>query len=163
MSTAATETRSMLPLLFQYTIEAYKTFEKLAEILPNPLASAVFQSMAKEERRHRDLIEIRYGARPDRIPVTLSGDLRFQDILEGDLRNREIAEWLVSRERAMEKKLRDAIESAPEEETSLLQYVAGAKRAHAIVLEREVELTKRYADWFDREDAESLIAHGESA
>jgi len=154
------QTTSLLPLLFQYTIEAYKTFEKLAELLPNPMSSAVFQGMAKDERHHRDLLEIRYLGSGSRIAVTLIGDLRFQEILEGDLSHRETVEWLISREKAMHSRLRGALATVPDNEKNILRYVAESKRAHVVLLERELELLREYADWFRREDAEDLIAHG---
>jgi len=37
--------------------------------------------------------------------VTLANDLAFQDILEGDLSYRETTEFLIARERTMERKL----------------------------------------------------------
>ena len=51
-------TEQQLGLMIQYTVEAYKTFEKLAENLPNPMAATMFQQFAEDEREHRDLIEL---------------------------------------------------------------------------------------------------------
>ncbi|HET7712099.1 MAG TPA: hypothetical protein VFL80_09245 [Thermoanaerobaculia bacterium] len=150
-----------LGLLFQYTVEAYKTFEKLAENLPNPMAAGMFKQFAVDEREIRDLLEMKtaasgtHGAR-----ATLGADLLFQDILEGDLPGRAAAEFLISRERTMLKRLEDIAKSASPVDRYLLIYVAATKRAHIVELERELELIKLDRDWFKREDAEWRIVHG---
>ena len=165
--TVATQTSAQslseqqLALLFQYTIEAYKTFEKLAENLPNPLAATMFKQFAVDERRNRDLIEMKIAAAgQDRVRVTLGGDLLFQDIIEGDLSYREMAEFLIGREKTMEKKLREFVHGASIIDKSLLIYLASGKRAHVVELERELELIRLDSDWFKREDAEWRIVHG---
>src|ERR1700730_13484545 len=105
-TTAGQLTNQQLNTLLQYTLEAYKTFEKLGENLPNPLTAAMFQQFAVEERNLRDLIEIKMAATGSmRTRVTLANDLLFQDILEGDLSFRETTEFLIARERTMEKRL----------------------------------------------------------
>ncbi|HEU4520964.1 MAG TPA: hypothetical protein VFT12_03110, partial [Thermoanaerobaculia bacterium] len=89
-----------LGLLIQYTVEAYKTFQKLAENLPNPMVATLFKQFAEDEREARDLIEMKIASVPDsRVRVTLGGDLLFQDILEGSMSYRESTEFLISRER----------------------------------------------------------------
>ncbi|MDX1582059.1 MAG: hypothetical protein R3338_00500 [Thermoanaerobaculia bacterium] len=147
-------------LLFQYTVEAYKTFEKLAENLPNPVSARLFKFMAEDERSTRDLLEIKYLDLEERVKVTLGGDLRFLEILEGDLSPTEIPEWLIARERTMEKKLLDQAEATNETDARLYRYIAAKKRAHIVQLEREREMLRHHEDWFRREDAESLLAKG---
>src|SRR5437763_11079164 len=150
-----------LNTLLQYTVEAYKTFEKLAENLPNPLAAEMFKQFAVDERSHRDLIDMKMAATANyRTKVTLANDLLFQDILEGDLSYRETAEFLIARERTMEKKLAELGRGVPEADRYLLIYLASGKRAHVVELERELELIKLDSDWFKREDAEWRIVHG---
>ena len=150
-----------LGLMIQYTVEAYKTFEKLAENLPNPLTATMFKQFAVDEREHRDLIDMKMATTANaRTKVTLAGDLLFQDILEGDLSYRETAEFLISRERTMEKKLTELSRSAPVADRPLLIYLASGKRAHVVELERELELIKLDPDWFKREDAQWRIVHG---
>ncbi len=154
-------TNQQLNTLLQYTVEAYKTFEKLAENLPNPLAAEMFKQFAVDEREHRDLIDMKMAVSTEaRTRVTLAGDLTFQDILEGDLSYRETAEFLIARERTMEKKLGELGRSAPLVDRYLLVYLAAGKRAHVVELERELELIKLDADWFKREDAQWRIVHG---
>ena len=154
-------TSQQLNMLLQYIIEAYKTFEKLAENLPNPLAAEMFKQFAVDEREHRDLIDMKMAATAGaRTRVTLAGDLTFQDILEGDLSYRETAEFLIARERTMERKLSDLSRSAPVADRPLLIYLAAGKRAHIVELERELELIKLDPDWFKREDAQWRIVHG---
>src|SRR5579872_1758325 len=105
-SSANALTEQQLGLMIQYTLEAYKTFEKLAENLPNPMTALMFKQFAVDERETRDLIEMKIeAAGANRVRVTLGGDLLFQDILEGDLSYRETTEFLIARERTMEKKL----------------------------------------------------------
>jgi len=162
-ATPAAHIESNLKWIFQYTIDAYKTFEKLAENLPNPTSAAMFQNFAEEERHHRDLLEIKYLSGSEKINVTIVNDLRYQDMVEGNLSNQEIVETLISQERAMGKKLMDAIKAAPPRDRNLLIYLAAGKRAHAALLERELALVQVYPDWFQREDAESLIVHGHVA
>ena len=163
MSTAAmTSNDSQLALIFQYTVEAYKTFQKLAESLPNPMSANVFKAMAADERHFRDLLEIKYLDTGSRMKVTLGGDLRFQDMLEGDLGYREIAEMLIARERTMERKMSEASKSAAESDRNLFRYLSTAKRAHCVLIERELEMIRAYPDWFRREDAQDLIVHGKS-
>ena len=151
-----------LGLLFQYTVEAYKTFEKLAENLPNPMAATMFKQFAVDERNNRDLLEMKVAASGARGPlrVTLGSDLLFQDILEGDLSYRETTEFLIARERTMERKLTELSKSASVVDRNLLIYLAAGKRAHIVELERELELIKIDADWFKREDAEFRIVNG---
>ena len=158
----APEIQSQLPLLFQYTIEVYKVFEKLSENLPNPLTAHMFQNFAEDERGHRDLLELKYLNSNERMRVTLGNDLRFQDILEGDLSYREIGEMLLVREKTMERKLTEAAKSANPDDRNLFSYIAAAKRAHMALLERELQLIRVYPDWFRREDAEDLVVHGRS-
>jgi hypothetical protein len=154
-------TESQLGLMIQYTVEAYKTFEKLAENLPNPMAATMFTQFAVDERDNRDLIEMKIqAAGANRVRVTLGSDLLFQDILEGDLSYREMTEFLIARERTMEKKLTEYSRSSSAIDRYLLIYLAAGKRAHVVELERELELIKLDPDWFRREDAQSRIVHG---
>ncbi|GAC1438963.1 MAG: hypothetical protein NVSMB68_10630 [Thermoanaerobaculia bacterium] len=156
-----TLTEQQLGVMFQYTVEAYKTFEKLAENLPNPMSAGMFKQFALDERENRDLIEMKVAARANaRVRVTLGGDLMFQDILEGNLSYRETTEFLIARERTMEKKLAEFSRSAPPVDRHLLVYLIAVKRAHVVELERELELLKLDSDWFRREDAEWRIVHG---
>lgn len=160
MSTATmTGTDNQLALLFQYTVEAYKTFEKLAETLPNPMAAATFKNFALEERHFRDLLEIKYLAGSSRIGLTLGPDLRFQDMIEGDLSPREVIEFLIARERTIDQKLAEWVKTS-EADANLYRYIGAGKRAHVAYLERELAMTQLYPDWFRREDGESLIVHG---
>ena len=150
-----------LNLMLQYTVEAYKTFEKLAENLPNPMAMQMFKQFAVDERGLRDLIEMKItAAGVSRVRVTLAGDLLFQDMLEGDLSYRAMAEFLIARERTMEKKLNELAKGAGQTDRPLLVYLSSSKRAHIVELERELELIKLDPDWFKREDAEWRIVHG---
>ena len=150
-----------LGLMYQYTVEAYKTFEKLAENLPNPMTATMFNQFAVDERENRDLLELKIAAvGANRVRATLAGDLQFQDILEGDLSYRETTEFLINRERTMEKKLVEYSKGAPLNDKNLLIYLASGKRAHIVELERELELIKIDRDWFKREDAQWRIVHG---
>src|SRR5881397_1196934 len=150
-----------LNTLLQYTVEAYKTFEKLAENLPNPLAAEMFKQFAVDEREHRDLIDMKMAMSTEaRTRVTLAGDLTFQDILEVDLSYRETAEFLIARERTMEKKLTELGRGASAVDRNLMIYLASGKRAHVVELERELELIRLDPDWFKREDAQWRIVHG---
>jgi hypothetical protein len=165
MTTVATTpgslTEQQLGLMIQYTVEAYKTFEKLAENLPNPMTATMFKQFAVDERENRDLIEMKIAASPKaRIRVTLGADLTFQDLLEGGLSWRETTESLIMRERAMEKKLTDFNRDAAAGDRLFLIYLIAEKRAHVVELERELELLKLDGDWFRREDAEWRIVHG---
>ena len=154
-------TEQQLGLMIQYTVEAYKTFEKLAENLPNPLTATMFSQFAVDERENRDLLEMKIAAAgANRVRVTLAGDLLFQDILEGDLSYRETTEFLIARERTMEKKLGEFGRGAPMVDRNLLIYMAASKRAHIVELERELELIRLDPDWFKREDAQFRIVHG---
>src|SRR5205807_8722754 len=154
-------TSQQLNMLLQYIIEAYKTFQKLAENLPNPLAAEMFKQFAVDEREHRDLIDMKMAATAGaRTRVTLAGDLTFQDILEGDLSYRETAEFLIARERTMERKLAELGRGVSAVERAFLVYLGASKRAHIVELERELELTKLDRDWFKREDAEARLVRG---
>lgn len=154
-------TNQQLNTLLQYTIEAYKTFEKLAENLPNPLAAEMFKQFAVDEREHRDLIDMKMAAGADaRTRVTLAGDLTFHDVLEGDLSYRETTEFLIARERTMQNRLTELGRSSSAVDRNLLIYLASGKRAHVVELERELELIKLDPDWFKREDAQWRIVHG---
>ena len=147
--------------MFQYTVEAYKTFEKLAENLPNPMTATMFKQFAVDERETRDLIEMKIAATANaRVRVTLGGDLVFQDILEGDLSYRETTEFLIARERTMERKLSEFNRGSSALDRNFLIYLIAVKRAHVVELERELELMKLDRDWFRREDAEWRIVHG---
>ena len=158
--TTNTLTDQQLGLMFQYTIEAYKTFEKLAENLPNTLAATMFKQFAVDERDARDLIELKIQASGvSRVRVTLAADLLFQDMLEGDLSYRAMAEFLIARERTMEKKLSELAKGASAIDRPFLIYMASSKRAHIVELERELELIKLDPDWFKREDAQWRIVH----
>ena len=162
---AVVETKSglveeQLSLLLQYTVEAYKTFEKLAELYLNPLSAQMFKQFAVDERETRDLLDMKIRAAGAKgVRTTLAGDLQFQDMVEGDLSFRETTEFLINRERTMEKKLMEWSRSAAADR-NLLIYLAAAKRAHIVELERELELIKIDRDWFKREDAEWRLVHG---
>jgi len=163
--TVATETQVLdekdLGVLMQYTVEAYKTFEKLAENLPNPMTAQMFKAFAVDERETRDLLDGKIMANGGtRVRITLAGDLRFQDILEGEMSYRETTEALIGRERSMEKRLRAMVGGASPVDRYILIYIAATKRAHIVELERELELLKLDGDWFKREDAEWRIIHG---
>src|SRR5687767_11346829 len=143
VTTPGTLTEEQLGLLIQYTVEAYKTFEKLAENLPNPMSAGMFQQFAVDERNNRNLLEAKIAATGNaRVRVTLGADLLFQDILEGSMSFRETTEFLIARERTMEKKLKDFSGSAALKDRPLLTYLVAEKRAHVVALERELELIK---------------------
>ncbi|HXG59160.1 MAG TPA: hypothetical protein VNL91_09065 [Thermoanaerobaculia bacterium] len=153
-------TEQQLRLLMQYTVEAYKTFEKLAETLPNPIAATMFKQFAVDEREVRDLLEMKIAAAGANVRVTLGADLTFQDILEGDLSYREMTEFLIARERAMQRRLEEFARGASPVDRNLLIYIGATKRAHLVELERELEMIKLDPDWFKREDAEWRIVNG---
>ena len=167
MTAVATPTQALtdqqLGLLFQYTVEAYKTFQKLAENLPNPMVAQTFKQFAADEREARNLLEAKIAAAGSRVRATLGADLQFQDILEGDLSYREMTESLIARERTMAKRLDELARGASLVDRALLVYIAATKRAHLVELERELELIRIDPDWFKREDAESRIVHGPAA
>ena len=150
-----------LALMFQYTVEAYKTFEKFAENLPNPMTREMFKQFAVDERGNRDLVEMKIAATGHgRVRVTLGADMIFNDLLEGELSFRNAAEFLIAREKTMQKKMRELIGTAAAGDRNLLVYFETVKRAHIVELERELELIKTDSDWWKREDAESRIVHG---
>ncbi len=160
-ATPAVLTNQQLNTLYQYTVEAYKTFEKLAENLRNPLTANMFKQFAADERATRDLIEMKIAQiGTTRSRVTLAGDLAFQDILEGDLSYRETTEFLIARERTMERKLAELARGATIIDRGFVVYLGASKRAHIVELERELELTKLDRDWFKREDAEDRLVRG---
>lgn len=150
-----------LALMYQYTVEAYKTFEKLAENLPNPMTSEMFKQFALDERANRDLIEMKVAASAgSHVRITLGADMIFSEILEGQLSYRESSEFLISREKTMQRKLREFVGSANANDRNLLIYLEAVKRAHIVELERDLELTRHDPDWWKREDAEWRIVHG---
>jgi hypothetical protein len=158
---SSTLTAQNLALLLQYTVEAYKTFQKLAENLPNPMTRTMFKQFAVDERENRDLIELKIAAAErGRVRVTLGADMIFNDILEGELSYRAASEFLIARERTMQKKLRELLGGADASDRNLLIYFEAVKRAHIVELERDLELIKGDADWWKREDAEWRIVHG---
>ena len=161
VETPSTLTEQQLALMIQYTVEAYKTFEKLAENLPNPMTREMFRQFAVDERGNRDLIEMKIAsAGRGRIRVTLGSDMIFSDILEGELSYREASEFLIARERTMQRKLRELVGITSSVDRNLLIYIETVKRAHVVELERELELIKGDSDWWKREDAETRIVHG---
>jgi rubrerythrin len=154
-------TSQQLALMLQYTVEAYKVFEKFAENLPNPMTRSVFKQFAADERGNRDLLEMKNAATGgNRVRVTLGADMIFNEILEGELSYRESAEFLISRERTMQRKLREFISSATPTDRRLLIYLESIKRAHIVELERELELVREDSEWWKREDAEWVVIHG---
>jgi rubrerythrin len=161
VETAAPSMNSQqLNLLMQYTVEAYKMFEKLAESLPNPMTAAMFKDFAVDERLDRDLLEEKINAAGARIKTTLGADLSFGQILEGDLSFRESAEFLIAREKTMQRRLEELTRNAAEVDHNLLVFLIAVKRSHVVELERELLLIRGDADWWKREDAESRIVHG---
>jgi rubrerythrin len=161
VETAAPSMNSQqLNLLMQYTVEAYKMFEKFAESLPNPMTAAMFKDFAVDERLDRDLLEEKINAAGARIKTTLGADLSFGQILEGDLSFRESAEFLIAREKTMQRRLEELSRNAAELDHNLLVFLIAVKRSHVVELERELLLIRGDADWWKREDAESRIVHG---
>ncbi|HYH09245.1 MAG TPA: hypothetical protein VEK11_19520 [Thermoanaerobaculia bacterium] len=156
-------THQQLALIFQYTVEAYKVFEKFAENLPNPMTRTVFKQFAVDERELRDIIEMKDVAiGGNRVRVTLGADMIFNEMLEGEMSYRESSEFLISRERTIQRKLREFINVATHADRAFLIYIETVKRSHIVELERELELLKHDADWWTREDAEWRIVHGDS-
>lgn len=152
-------TDQQIALLFQYNVEAYKSFEKLAENLPNPMSAHVFKQFAVDEREIRDLIEMKSNTLSG-VRITLGADTIFNEAIEGKLSYREQAEFLISRERTMQKKLREMINGASAVDRNFLICIEAVKRAHIVELERELELIGGDPDWWKREDAEWRIVHG---
>ena len=154
-------TNQQLGLLMQYTVEAYKVFEKLAENLPNPIVASIFKQFAADERGNRDLIEMKLAATPgSNVRATLGSDMIFSDILEGEMGYREQAEFFIAREKTMQRKLREMINAAIKVDRPILIFLEAVKRAHIVELERELELIRDDKDWWKREDAEWRIVHG---
>jgi rubrerythrin len=157
----ASITSQQLALFYQYTVEAYKVFEKLAENVPNPMTRKMFEQFAADERENRDLTEMKVAAvGGDRLRVTLGSDMIFNDILEGEMSYRESSEFLISRERTMQRKLRELIGVAAVADRNFLVYLEAVKRAHIAELERELELIRGDRDWWKREDAQTRIVTG---
>lgn len=160
-TTTSTLTEQQLGLLYQYTVEAYKTFEKLAENLPNPMTATSFKQFAVDERGNRDLLELKIAsAGPRGIRVTLGADMQFDEIHEGDLSYREAAEFLIAREKTMQRRIEELTKGAAAGDRNLLVYLTAVKRAHIVELERDLVLIRSDADWWKREDAEWRIVHG---
>lgn len=154
-------TSQQLALMLQYTVEAYKVFQKFAENLPNPMARGMFKQFAVDERENRDLVEMKIAAvGGNRVRVTLGADMIFNEILEGELSYRESAEFLISRERTMQRKMREFINAAVPADRKLLLYFESVKKSHIVELERELETIRDDADWWKREDAEWHMIHG---
>ena len=154
-------TQQNLALLFQYTVEVYKVFQKLAENVPNPMTRHMFKQFALDERGNRDLIDMKIASTTSSgVRATLGSDMIFSEILEEKMSFRESAEFLISRERTMQRKLRELIGSASASDKNLLIYFEAVKRAHIVELERDLELVKNDPDWWKREDAEWRIVHG---
>jgi hypothetical protein len=160
-STTAGLSHQQLALLMQYTVEAYKTFEKYAENLPNPMTREMYRQFAADERGLRDLIEMKIAATAGgRVRATLGADMIFSEIMDGAMSFREAAEFLISREKTFQRKLREFIGSSGASDRNFLVYVETVKRAHIVELERELELIRNDQDWWKREDAEWRIVHG---
>lgn len=159
-TSSAQLTQQQIAIMLQYTVEAYKTFEKLSSSLPNPLAARMFTQFAADERGNRDLIDMKASAIAIPVKITLGSDRAFGEILEGELSFREVVEFLIARERTMAKRVREFMSSSAAADRNLLIYVETVKRSHAVELERELELLKLDADWWKREDAEYRIVHG---
>ncbi|MFZ2493433.1 MAG: hypothetical protein WA208_18280 [Thermoanaerobaculia bacterium] len=153
-------TTQQVAIMLQYTVEAYKTFEKLASSLPNPLAARMFSQFQNDERANRDLIDMKAAEIAPTVKVTLGSDRAFGEVLEGELSFREVVEFLIARERTMAKRLREFTGSGVPSDRNLLVYLETVKRSHVVELERELELLKFDADWWKREDAEWRIVHG---
>lgn len=154
-------TEQQLGLLYQYTIEAYKTFQKLAENLPNPMTATAFKQFAVDERENRDLLELKIAAvGQSGVRATLGADMQFDEIHEGDLSYREAAEFLIAREKTMQRRIEEIAKGSAAADRNLLVYLAAVKRAHIVELERELALIRSDADWWKREDAEWRIVHG---
>jgi hypothetical protein len=163
-STSAGLSPQQLALMLQYTVEGYKVFEKFAENLPNPMAREMFKQFALDERANRDLIEMKVAATGgNRVRVTLGADMIFNELLEGELSYRETAEFLISRERTMQRKMREFIGSTASGDRNLLLYFESVKKSHIVELERELELIREDSDWWKREDAEWRMIHGNPA
>ncbi len=157
---APTLNAQQLSLAMQYTVEAYKLFEKFAEALPNPMTSTIFKEFAIDERLNRDLLEEKITTVGTRVKTTLGADMSFQQILEGDLSPRESAEFMIARERTMLKRFEDLARNPAPADRNLLIFLIAVKRSHIVELERELALIRADADWWKREDAETRIVHG---
>ncbi|HEX8617426.1 MAG TPA: hypothetical protein VF911_07565 [Thermoanaerobaculia bacterium] len=154
-------TSQQLALMLQYTVEAYKVFEKFAEGLPNPMTRTMFKQFAVDERENRDLVEMKIASTGgNRVRVTLGGDMIFNELLEGELSFRETAEFLISRERTIQRKMRELIATASPTERKILLYFESVKKSHIVELERELELIRDDANWWKREDAEWHMING---
>ena len=162
VETPASLGSQQLSLLLQYTVEAYKIFEKFAENLPNPMSAAMFKDFAVDERLNRDLLDQKINASGGRATTTLGPDMQFQEVLEGDLSYRESAEFLIAREKTMQKRLEELLRTAAEFDRNLLIFLVAVKKSHIVELERELALIRYDGDWWRREDAESRIVHGPS-
>ena len=160
-ATGTTLSNQQLALLFQYTVEAYKVFEKLAENVPNPITREMFRQFTVDERGNRDLIEMKVAASAGSpVRVTLGSDMIFNEILEGEMSYRESAEFLISRERTMQRKLRELINAAPPADRHFLLHIETLKKSHIVELEGELESIRGDAEWWRREDAEWRMIHG---
>jgi rubrerythrin len=160
-TSASSMNEQQLAVLIQYTVEAYKTFEKLAESLPNEMTAKVFKQFAADERENRDLIEMKIAATGQARPrVTLGGDLAFQEILEGEVSNREACEYLIARERTLEARLAGHLKAADPKDRNFLIYLTAVKRAHVVELQRELELLRLDSNWWKREDPQHRIVYG---
>jgi len=139
-STAASQSRSA---------GSYPAFRDATHFAVNVLGGEHEDLCRRFARPHPDKFSgIAYALGEFGVPLLRHPtDALFQDMLEGDLSFRAMTEFLIARERTMEKKLNELARVATVIDRPFIVYVSTSKRAHIVELEREL------AEWMGTDDA----------
>lgn len=142
-------------------IDAAKFYRNLAARIPNPIIQERFLTLAKEERRHRALLQMEYKrlTGEQKMPVP-QGKYKQQEPFDWDNASLEDAlNYAIRAERDAQKLYAAAAKTSTDPRgKQMLDYLVEFERGHERMLISELNFYKKAPLWF--EEQEELIHVG---
>ncbi len=132
--------------------DAAKFYQDLARRIPNPIIKEKFNSLAKEERKHRAILNAEYkkitGDRPV-VPEQWKS-AHPEETISGDASIEELLLFAIERERDAQKLYKNGAKTA-EGETSrvMFEYLVEFEKGHERTLKAELAFYKKAPLFFE--------------
>ncbi|MDP8238779.1 MAG: ferritin family protein [Candidatus Hatepunaea meridiana] len=140
-------------------VEAYKRYQLFASRVKNPLVQEKFNSLANEEKAHRELL---YGmlckyTGEEKPPLPKEAP-RESGKSDEELSLPEILQLAIRKEQEAQVFYADAAKLATDPSGKrVLEYLAEFERGHERLLQTEYDSITKYPQWFDIDGADIML------
>jgi len=149
----------VLGLAVMQEVAAYKRYQLFANRVKNPLVKEKFQSLANEEKAHREMLYkmLQQYTGEEKPPIPKQAPrLNEEEELERSLP--EILELAIRKEQEAQQFYKEASEMAKDPTGKhLLSYLATFEEGHERTLKAEYDSIAKYPQWFDMEGPDIML------